>query len=120
MEGAPRRAERTVDVNETIASIRAVAAQAGLSGDEATWYLFGSLLRAPDAARDVDLLVVTDSSDRGVQLRGWLYDQPTPEPLHLTTMTSREEEALDFIRNERAVEIFPANALAAATPPPAS
>jgi hypothetical protein len=100
-----------VDLNGVIASLRTVAARSGLDRNDATWYLFGSILSAPRDARDIDLLVVTDSTDRALRLRTWLHDQPTPEPLHLITMTSGEEEQLAFVRNEAAVEIFPTSEL---------
>lgn len=96
-----------MDLTRTIECIRDVAASFGLNREEATWYLFGSVLRTPASAQDVDLLVVTDSTDRALTMRARLYESSMPEPLHLITMSRAEEEPLRFITRERAIEVYP-------------
>lgn len=106
-----------MELSATVAAIQAVAKATGLSGAEARWYLFGSILRVPENANDVDLLLVTDSTARAVELRKRLHETGMPEPLHLITMTQSEEKMLHFIGNVAAVEIYPQNELAAQDPP---
>jgi len=75
--------------------------------DGTTWYAFGSILRAPTPAHDVDLLIVTDTVEKGIQLRAAILEAPFPIPIDLVTMTEEEATELEFVSRTGAEQVFP-------------
>ncbi|WP_077730873.1 nucleotidyltransferase domain-containing protein [Methylocaldum sp. 14B] len=71
-------------------------------------YAFGSVFWKTRAISDIDLLVVYE---KGVDLRGIKRQLDAIDrvvPLDVTYMTTAEEKELDFLAEQRAVDIFEA------------
>lgn len=95
---------KTNTVLATIAEAAATCTEAGVS---ASWYLFGSMLSDPDAANDIDMLVVYEHPDDAVQIRCALRSLCTALPLHLLLMSWGEEQETKFVESERCRLLFP-------------
>jgi hypothetical protein len=73
----------------------------------AVWYLFGSVLRAFEAAADFDLLIVCDSDETVARVRYHLREVCARLPLHLMLVTQSEEAEIGFIVGEGCVQLYP-------------
>lgn len=71
------------------------------------WYLFGSLLRAPQQAIDIDILVLYRSDDAPEIVRSELGEIIRRFPIHLLFLSEHEEAELGFIDSQRCVPIHP-------------
>lgn len=69
------------------------------------WYLFGSLLRSPRKAIDIDILILYRSDDTTKIIRGELREVTLRFPIHLIFLSECEESELDFINSEQCVPI---------------
>lgn len=69
------------------------------------WYLFGSLLRTPQKAVDIDILVLYRSDDTAKMIRGELRETTLRFPIHLLFLSECDEAELDFIDSEQCVPI---------------
>lgn len=74
---------------------------------DAEWYLFGSLLQAPQQAIDIDILILYRSDDTAEMIRGELEEITRRFPIHLLFLSEHEEAELNFIDSERCVPIHP-------------
>lgn len=71
------------------------------------WYLFGSFLKNPVAAPDIDLLVVCQDHLAGTRIREYLSANILVEwPIHLLIMTTQEEIEANFIVGQCCRSIF--------------
>lgn len=71
------------------------------------WYIFGSLLRAPQHAVDIDILIVYRSDDTAEIIRSELREVALRFPIHLLFLSKCEEAELQFIDSQRCVPIYP-------------
>jgi predicted nucleotidyltransferase len=69
------------------------------------WYLFGSVATAKRSVSDIDVLVVCDTHELCAKVREGLSAACAESPIHLLLMTQSEEEELNFISSQRAIEI---------------
>ena len=74
---------------------------------DAEWYLFGSLLREPLQAIDIDILILYRSDDTAETIRSELREVTLRFPIHLLFLSECEEAELHFIDSERCVPILP-------------
>ena len=74
---------------------------------DAEWYLFGSLLRAPQQAIDIDILILYRSDDTAEIIRGELREVTLRFPIHLLFLSECEEAELHFIDSERCAPMHP-------------
>lgn len=88
-------------------SITSIAEQLNLEGVDSEWYLFGSFLRNPKLAEDIDLLIVYQDENTTGQIRERLKELSTYFPLDLLLMTEEEEKSFDFIKTQNAHRLFP-------------
>jgi len=61
-------------------------------------YVFGSVLKNPANANDIDILVIGNCID-GLSLKGKLRDLDLFIPIHVISMTHSEERELNFIKS---------------------
>jgi predicted nucleotidyltransferase len=73
---------------------------------ETRWYLFGSAMRDARLAADYDLAIVC-APDRALAVRCHLKPWSEIWPIHLTILTPAEDEALQFTREQRAIQFHP-------------
>ena len=88
-------------------SIIDVAGKINDEGILLNWYLFGSFLRDPNKARDIDILIIYKNESHPRIVREALSDIGLQFPLDLIFMTEEEESQFDFIRSQRAEIIYP-------------
>lgn len=74
---------------------------------ETEWYLFGSALRSPDCAADIDLLILCGSDDVADRIRSTVDPHHLALPIDLTLLTFEEETELGFIQRQQAARVFP-------------
>lgn len=72
----------------------------------AGWFLFGSALRDPRNAVDIDLAVTCEDDQEVAAVRHELSALCLRIPLHLFLMTKDEERELDFINAVGAVPLL--------------
>jgi predicted nucleotidyltransferase len=72
-----------------------------------TWYMFGSFLRCPSTASDIDILVKCESDETAVLVRQEVADLCITAPIHLLLLTSEEESETGFIRAEGCMQFYP-------------
>jgi hypothetical protein len=101
------KAESALIVHEIMSVLRVGAAGQGYSAQGASWYLFGSVISSPEAAQDIDLLIVCASDEIAIRIRVGLPEIASRLPLHTLIMTHEEEAELDFIRGQKCVLIYP-------------
>ena len=70
------------------------------------WYMFGSFLKAPDQANDIDILVVYRSDNTADIVRRELREVATRLPIHLLFLSESEEAELQFVDSQRCVPIL--------------
>ena len=70
------------------------------------WYVFGSLLREPQRAADIDILVVYRSDDAADLIRRELRAAAIRFPIHLLFLSECEETELQFVHSQRCVPLF--------------
>lgn len=61
------------------------------------WYIFGSFIRNPRRAADVDILILCKSQADVRRVRDEALDICSEWPLHLLLMTEAEEQETNFI-----------------------
>jgi hypothetical protein len=69
------------------------------------WFLFGSITTVRRPVRDVDFLVVCKNDADCVTIRSELGSICAQFPVHLLIMSESEESEVDFIKDQRAIEI---------------
>jgi len=69
------------------------------------WYFFGSIVGTKSPVKDIDLLVVCETTCDCTTVRAELTSVCVVLPIHLLIMTLREELEVNFIQGERAIEI---------------
>lgn len=67
-----------------------------------SWFLFGSLTRGKVCPNDIDILLVTENLDDAHRVRSLMMDTLSRNPIHLTVMTSKEEQELSFVKHVKA------------------
>lgn len=70
------------------------------------WYIFGSLLRVPQQAIDIDILIIYRSDDAAEIIRTELREIAIRFPIHLLLLSECEEAELQFVDSQRCVPIF--------------
>lgn len=70
------------------------------------WYLFGSVTTAKRPVSDIDLLVVCEEDVDCAKVREAISGTCAQYPIHMLLMTKGEEAEVNFIKNERAIEIM--------------
>lgn len=93
--------------NRVVLGLCSLAASLGdvVLGSE--WYLFGSVDRDEENARDIDLLIVCRSHLQADSLRGRIDVDSFELPLHLAFMTVEEEAGVSAVQMQQARAIFP-------------
>jgi len=71
------------------------------------WYLFGSMLRTPEQAADIDILILCEAEEQAKHVRRELHDLCMRVPLHLFLPTRAEEAELGFIASQGCVQVYP-------------
>jgi predicted nucleotidyltransferase len=81
----------------------------GLSTEvpESRWYVFGSVLRNPEEAEDIDVLILCSTGDDASFIRRRLRDFCLSHPVHLLLATWEEERELQFVETQGCVQLFP-------------
>jgi hypothetical protein len=69
------------------------------------WFLFGSVTTARRPLGDVDFLVVCKNATDCVTIRSELDSICAQFPVHLLIMSESEESEVNFIKDQRAIEI---------------
>ncbi len=94
---------------DIVAAVRdeATRIQLELNG-ETTWYLFGSAVRSPDAASDVDLIVICEDDQTAIDVREKLSALVSTFPIHLFIATKEEEAELRFLAGQSAQPLLEA------------
>jgi predicted nucleotidyltransferase len=90
-----------------VIQVRELAASLGLISEGAEWYLFGSVDRDEEDARDIDLLVVCKDSVQADALRVAIDPDQLELPLHLAFMTYAEEAEVSAVQMQHGQMIFP-------------
>ena len=98
--------QQILTVDELIRQVRAMAETINAKTGNTRWYLFGSALRDPARAADIDLLVVcqTDSAADAVRRIAEEFAFPS---LDLSILTDEEEAECSFVTNQRCIQVFP-------------
>jgi hypothetical protein len=89
----------------TISAITAEVQRIRARLPDSRWFFFGSITTSKRPVRDIDLLVVCETTDDCTMIRNALGSICARFPVHLLLMNPREEVEVKFIQNERAVEI---------------
>ena len=71
------------------------------------WYIFGSLLNNKIYFNDIDILVIYENENDPVFIKSYLQDLNLSLPLHFVFMTIEEENEFQFIKMQKAIQIFP-------------
>lgn len=74
-----------------------------------TWYLFGSFMRHPNAASDIDVLVHCESHEAAKLVRREAAALCVMAPIHLLLLTTEEESEIGFISAEGCIQFHPAS-----------
>ena len=96
-----------MELEEIAAKLQDEARTLSRQAPGADWYLFGSIVRRDPLPSDVDLLIVYKDDADAVTLRRGLANLSHFLPLHVLLLRKDEEKELDFIREEKALRIFP-------------
>jgi predicted nucleotidyltransferase len=91
-----------------IRQVRTLAEKADLITGNTRWCLFGSALRDPVRAADVDLLVVCQSHSDADVIRRNAGKIASCKPVDLSILTKEEEAETSFVVNQRCIQVFPA------------
>lgn len=86
--------------------IKTIARDVSLKVGPTKWYLFGSALNYPQAATDVDVLVVCPTSDIADAIRNFIDSDSLYRPLHLSILTDEEEKEISFIKNQACHQVY--------------
>lgn len=71
------------------------------------WYVFGSALREPHCAADIDLLILCPTHKAADQIRLFVERKCFARPVDLSLLTFEEEAEVDFIGRQGCWRIFP-------------
>jgi hypothetical protein len=71
------------------------------------WYLFGSALKDPDLAADIDLLVLCPSDDVADHMRLLIDPDQLSRTIDLSLLTFHEQDELHFLEQREVRRIFP-------------
>ena len=71
------------------------------------WHLFGSVARNEPDAADIDLMILCKSDEQADTLRRVIDPDTLALPLHLALLTFDEAAAIDAVRVQRSLAIFP-------------
>ena len=74
-------------------------------GVSAEWYVFGSVSRGETSPKDIDILCILKSSTQISKV--WQICEPhlLRAPIHLRTLSVKNEKSLNFIRRTSAIAI---------------
>ena len=100
--------QQALTTDELVRHVRALAVKANVKIGNTRWYLFGSALRDPACAADVDLLVICQTHSAADALRQTAEGFAFFKPIDLSILTEDEEAEACFVKNQRCVQIFPA------------
>lgn len=100
--------QSALTVEELIHHVHALAEKAEETIGDTRWYLFGSALRDPVRASDVDLLVVCQDHSAADAIRRITDELAFCKPIDLSILTEGEEAETSFIANQHCVQVFPA------------
>ncbi len=89
--------------NNMIVAIRSEAERIQGLALGSRWYIFGSFIRNPERAADLDLLILCKLQVNVERVRDEVMDICSDWPLHLLLMTEDEEKETNFIASESCV-----------------
>lgn len=69
-------------------------------------YLFGSILRNPVLANDIDILIIYENENQIDIIKKAFRDLLINFPVHMSYFTHEEVKELNFIRQQNAKKIF--------------
>lgn len=93
--------------DRVVMQLRELAACLGLISECTKWYLFGSVDRCEEDARDIDLLILCKDHVQADALRAAIDPDQLELPLHLAFMTFAEEAEVSAVRMQQARIVFP-------------
>jgi predicted nucleotidyltransferase len=94
-------------MEEIVLKVRQEAQTLAAQVPSAQWYLFGSVIRGVQTPTDIDLLIVYKRDSDAHELRKGLEPFSWSLPLHLLLLRTDEESELQFVKEQRAMCIFP-------------
>lgn len=98
-------------MNEVIQALSEEMQQIKAEVPNSRWFLFGSSTTAKRSAQDIDLLLVCKNASDCVIIRNKLDSICAQFPIHLLIMTEGEEAELNFIKEQKAIEMISGTAL---------
>jgi predicted nucleotidyltransferase len=96
-----------MDLDEVSLTLRELAKLLAAKAPTAEWYLFGSAVRRVPLPSDIDVVIVYSNISDARELREGLRSYSESVPLHLLLLRQDEENELQFVRDQRAIRIFP-------------
>ena len=96
-----------MDLEEVSLTLRDQAKRLAAKVPTAKWYLFGSVVRRVPLPSDIDVVIVFSNASDARELREGLGSYSESVPLHLLLLLQGEENELQFVRDQRAIRIFP-------------
>jgi predicted nucleotidyltransferase len=96
-----------MDLEEVSSALREQAKAIAAKVPGSDWYLFGSVVRGVSLPSDIDLLIVYSTARDARELREGLKAYSASVPIHLFLLRKDEEKELQFVRQQRALRIFP-------------
>jgi hypothetical protein len=96
-----------VNLDEIMLWIRVEAIRISVAAPKTKWYLFGSVLKDAESAKDIDLAGLGQASNDLAIVRSELASLCLAMPLHLFLLTECEDRQLNFIAEQGCKEIHP-------------
>lgn len=96
-----------MELEEVSLTLREQAKLLAAKAPTAEWYLFGSVVQRVSLPSDIDVVIVYSNTPDARELREGLRSYSESVPLHLLLLRQDEENELQFVRDHRAIRIFP-------------
>ena len=92
---------------DSLALIKDEAKRVSSAAPGTIWYFFGSILRNPTSAADIDVAVLCPSHETARVVRRETANLCAEMPLHLFLLTEDEDTELGFLASERCQQFYP-------------
>lgn len=106
MERTFRKIECKMGLKEIKQDLKIIGDRLISSPNGMDCYLFGSILKTPKTANDIDVLIVYENKEQLNILKQEFKSIAINYPLHVNYFTFLEEKELDFIKQQNAEIIF--------------
>ena len=94
-------------MNQEVLRVVDLATNIELASPGAKWFIFGSFLRNPVLASDLDLLVQYSGPNQAALVRSTISGLNACPPVHLILLEAEEIEEFNFVEAQGAIQIFP-------------